>query len=188
MSRPIYVDAYSGYKANERPRQFCLDEDVFEIQAVEEQWRSTEATFFKVKTTDGKHYVLRYDERLDQWTLQGDFDGAELFARPSIEVVTVESKTIRDSESRIVGFNQKFPKLTELSFLNWSVLWNHAPSSSGSQKSCASPISVERKICGKRTNDGLKNDCRAVPGISLKRSRICIWTNQSLKVRIDLPS
>ncbi len=40
MSLPIYVDAYAGYKANERPRQFTLDEDVFEIESVEDQWRS----------------------------------------------------------------------------------------------------------------------------------------------------
>ena len=33
MSPPIYVAAYSGYKANERPRRFVLDEemDVAEI-------------------------------------------------------------------------------------------------------------------------------------------------------------
>jgi hypothetical protein len=39
MSVPIYVDPNSGYKANERPRQFSLDEAKFEIEAVEEQWR-----------------------------------------------------------------------------------------------------------------------------------------------------
>jgi hypothetical protein len=29
MSVPIYVEAYSGYKANERPRQFTLDEEIY---------------------------------------------------------------------------------------------------------------------------------------------------------------
>ena len=87
MSLEIYVDAYSGYKANERPRQFTLDEDIFEIEAVEEQWRSPDAAFFKVRTTTGKHYLLRYDETKDQWTLQSDFDGAELLSRSSIELV-----------------------------------------------------------------------------------------------------
>ena len=48
MSLPIYVDAYSGFKANERPREFDLDEDTFEIAVVEEQWRSPDAAFFKV--------------------------------------------------------------------------------------------------------------------------------------------
>jgi hypothetical protein len=63
MSLEIDVDAYSGYKANERPRQFCLDEDVFEIQAVEEHWRSPEAAFFKVRTTDGKHLCFANTRR-----------------------------------------------------------------------------------------------------------------------------
>jgi hypothetical protein len=31
MSLPIHVVAYAGYKANERPRQFVLDEEVYEI-------------------------------------------------------------------------------------------------------------------------------------------------------------
>jgi len=54
MPLKIYVDAYDGYKAKERPRQFVLDEDIFEIEAVEERWRSPDAAFFKVRTTDGK--------------------------------------------------------------------------------------------------------------------------------------
>src|SRR5262245_49368884 len=30
LSLPIHVDAYSGFKANERPQQFCIDEDMVE--------------------------------------------------------------------------------------------------------------------------------------------------------------
>jgi hypothetical protein len=37
MSLPIHVEAYSGYKANERPRQFTLDEQIYEIAAVLER-------------------------------------------------------------------------------------------------------------------------------------------------------
>ena len=40
MALPIYVDAHSGYKSNERPGQFELDDELYEIVAVEEQWRS----------------------------------------------------------------------------------------------------------------------------------------------------
>ena len=56
MSLPVYVDAYAGYKANERPRQFELDDELYEIAAVEDQWYSPEAMFFKVRTADGKRY------------------------------------------------------------------------------------------------------------------------------------
>jgi hypothetical protein len=34
MALRIYVDAYSGYKANERPRLFDLDGEVYEIASV----------------------------------------------------------------------------------------------------------------------------------------------------------
>ena len=82
MSLRIYVDAYSGYRANERPRQFCLDDDVFEIEAVEDRWYDPNAEYFKVRTTDGKTYLLRCDAETREWTLQNGFDRAELLARP----------------------------------------------------------------------------------------------------------
>ena len=44
ISLPIYVNAYSGYKANERPRQLTLDEVVYEIVAVLDQWYEPSAT------------------------------------------------------------------------------------------------------------------------------------------------
>ncbi len=33
----MYPDGYSGYRANERPRQFVLDEEVYEIAFIEDQ-------------------------------------------------------------------------------------------------------------------------------------------------------
>jgi hypothetical protein len=56
MSLEIDVDSYSGYKANERPRQLTLDEDPIEIETVGEQWRSPDPAFFKVRSTNGKHF------------------------------------------------------------------------------------------------------------------------------------
>jgi hypothetical protein len=70
MSVPIHVDAYSGYRANERPCRFVLDERIYEIAAVEEQWYSPEALLFKVMTARGERYILRYDELEDEWSLQ----------------------------------------------------------------------------------------------------------------------
>jgi hypothetical protein len=87
VSLPIHVTAYSGYKANERPRDFTVDEDLHEIAQVEDRWYEPEAMYFRVRTTEGKRYILRYDESEDEWTLQSGFDGDELLARPSIELV-----------------------------------------------------------------------------------------------------
>lgn len=63
MALRIFVDAYTGYKANERPHLFDLDGKVFEIATVLDRW-------YEPSTTDFKVFVLRYDEPVDEWTLQ----------------------------------------------------------------------------------------------------------------------
>jgi len=88
MSLPIHVTAYSGYKANERPRDFTVDEDLYEITEVEDCWYEPEAIYFRVRTTEGKRFILRYTESNDEWTLQSGFDGDEVLARPSIQLIT----------------------------------------------------------------------------------------------------
>ncbi len=69
MSLPIPVDAYSGHRANEPPRDFTIDEDLYEIAAVEDRWYEPEAMYFRVRTTEGKRFILRYTESEDDWTL-----------------------------------------------------------------------------------------------------------------------
>jgi hypothetical protein len=101
MSLPIHVDAYSGFKANERPSQFTLDEEIYEIATVLDQWCEPTATYFKVQTVEGKTYLLRYDEGSDEWTLQSGFDGDELLSRPSIELITVDSAIAKKAEQQI---------------------------------------------------------------------------------------
>jgi len=120
MSLPVYVDAYSGYKASERPRQFELDDELYEIAAVEDQWYSPEAMFFKVRTADGKRYILRYDENADTWSPQSGFDGDELLARPGIEVITVDADTIRKAEARVESCEQCHPHDAEIPF-DWAL-------------------------------------------------------------------
>jgi hypothetical protein len=63
-----------------------------------DQWYEPSATYFKVQGTEGKTYLLRYDEETDEWTLQSGFDFDELLARPSIELVTVDSETEKKAE------------------------------------------------------------------------------------------
>ena len=78
MSLPIHVDAYSGYKASERPSQFVLDEQIYQITAVLDQWYEPTATYFKVRTVEGKTYLLLCYEETDEWVLQSGFDGDDL--------------------------------------------------------------------------------------------------------------
>ena len=45
--------------------------------------------------------MLRYDEQADEWTLQSGFDGDDLLARPSIELVAVDSVIAKKAEQQI---------------------------------------------------------------------------------------
>jgi hypothetical protein len=116
MSLEIHVDAYSGCRANERPRQFCLDDDVFEIAEVEDRWYDQNAEYFKVRTVNGKYFLLRCDAQTSEWTLQSGFDGAELLARTSITLVTADPLAIRESEQRIAGCERCRPDHAGLPF------------------------------------------------------------------------
>ena len=51
--------------------------------------------------TEGKTYLLRYDEHKDEWTLESGFDGEELLARPSIQIVTFDSTIVERAEQQI---------------------------------------------------------------------------------------
>jgi hypothetical protein len=65
---------------------------------------------------EGKQYLLRYAERLDQWTLQSGFDGDALLARPSIELISVDPKNMREAESKIAGCERCRPDESQIPF------------------------------------------------------------------------
>jgi hypothetical protein len=116
MPLPIHVDEYSGHRADQRPRSFTLDEQIFNIEAVLDQWYEPSGTYFKVQTTEGKVYLLRYDGEGDEWTLQSGFDGDELFARPSIEFITVGSEVIHRAEELTESCEHCHPGDAEIPF------------------------------------------------------------------------
>ena len=116
MSLPVHVDAYSGFKANERPRQFTVDEDLYEIAEVQDHWYEPDATYFRVCTTESKRFILRYKESEDEWTLQGGFDGDELLARPSVELITAGPDVIRRAEKEIESCEHCHPVDAEIPF------------------------------------------------------------------------
>src|SRR5215475_2482390 len=99
MSLHIYVDAYAGYRANES--EFVLDEQIYEVAAVLDQWYEPSATDFKVQSTEGKTYLLRYDEQSDEWTLQSGSDSDEFLTKPSIQVVTLDPTIAQTTTNRI---------------------------------------------------------------------------------------
>lgn len=73
----VIVESYSGHKANERPVKFWISEKPVFVESVEDQWRSTDAIYFRVRADDGNAYVLKYTESTDVWTLENQRIGGK---------------------------------------------------------------------------------------------------------------
>jgi hypothetical protein len=65
----VEVEAYSGYKANERPLRFRLGTVTYEVKEVLDRWYGPDDEWFKVETENGDLYILRYRPGSDEWTL-----------------------------------------------------------------------------------------------------------------------
>jgi hypothetical protein len=73
---PIIVHCHSGYKADEYPKFFDLDDKVFEIADITDRWYQgannpewPASNYFKVIATDRKEYILKHDLDKDKWYL-----------------------------------------------------------------------------------------------------------------------
>jgi len=65
----LRVECYSGYKGGERPLRFQFGERWLAVEEILDRWYDPAATYFRVRTEDGAHYILRHSERDDLWTL-----------------------------------------------------------------------------------------------------------------------
>lgn len=72
----IQVECYSGYKANERPTAFTYQGRRWEIQEIIDRWYEGDndasrpsINYFKVKTTGGQIFILRYLSLFDAWSI-----------------------------------------------------------------------------------------------------------------------
>ena len=72
--RKVRVAAYSGYKANERPLYFLLDDHRLEVKEVIDRWYGVEHDYFKVLADDGRVYLLTWHRNLDVWLLLKVFE------------------------------------------------------------------------------------------------------------------
>ena len=73
----VNVECYSGYKADEYPKCFYLNNDRYEISEISDRWYQTEnrgglpnSDYFKILTEQGSQYVLRHDLKQDTWFLK----------------------------------------------------------------------------------------------------------------------
>ena len=72
----IQVECYSGYKVNERPVAFTYQGRLWEIQEIIDRWYEGDLDtsrpvidYFRVRTTDGKVFLLRYLSAFDVWPI-----------------------------------------------------------------------------------------------------------------------
>ena len=73
----VMVESYSGHRADERPLRFVLNGRSHEVREVEDRWYSPESIYFRVAASDGNRYVLRHDETMDFWSLEGFRSGGD---------------------------------------------------------------------------------------------------------------
>ena len=73
----IQVECYSGYKANERPLAFFYQGKRWDIAEIIDRWyegglnpSQPALNYFKVRTTDGKNFLLRYNSLFDAWAVR----------------------------------------------------------------------------------------------------------------------
>ena len=69
----VKVECYSGYRVNERPVAFTINEcdytRSFKIREVIDRWFGETADYFKVIADDENIYLLKYDSHQDVWDL-----------------------------------------------------------------------------------------------------------------------
>ena len=63
----IKVDAYSGHKAEERPRSITIGEKCLKVEEVLDRWYGEDHEYFKLRAEDGYIYIIRYDRKGDTW-------------------------------------------------------------------------------------------------------------------------
>jgi hypothetical protein len=56
----LQVQCYAGWKADEKPQRFRLNEREHVVEEVIDQWYGPEHTFFKLLAEDGNFYILRH--------------------------------------------------------------------------------------------------------------------------------
>jgi hypothetical protein len=73
----IQVEFYSGYKAIVRPLVFEYQEQRWEVEEILDRWyeggldaSKPEISYFKVRTSDGQVFLLRYLSLFDAWSVR----------------------------------------------------------------------------------------------------------------------
>ena len=73
----IRVECFAGYRGDERPLAFWIGVRRIAIHMIVDSWLAEDGAYFRVAGPDGMRYVLRRDDRHDNWELTDSRLGAE---------------------------------------------------------------------------------------------------------------
>lgn len=65
----ITVEGFWENDSNVRPAAFSLMGRPYKVKEIIDTWHAKVAVYFKVKAEDDNIYLLKYDERQEQWDL-----------------------------------------------------------------------------------------------------------------------
>jgi hypothetical protein len=73
---PIEVECHSGYKADEYPKCFTLDNIKYEINQITDRWYQGDnnpefpvSNYFKLTTSNGLMFIIKHDLESEKWYL-----------------------------------------------------------------------------------------------------------------------
>jgi hypothetical protein len=73
----IEVECYSGYRANERPIAFIFQGRRWQVEEVIDRWyeggvqaNEPAMDYFKVRTSEERIFLLRYNGLFDAWSIR----------------------------------------------------------------------------------------------------------------------
>jgi hypothetical protein len=65
----LKVECYAGYRGAQEPIAFLIGDRRIAVMQITDRWLSAAHRYFKVQADDGGTYILRHDERSEQWDL-----------------------------------------------------------------------------------------------------------------------
>ena len=65
----VHVECYAGHRADEEPRVIEIDGNRLCVLGIAHRWQDMGARYFQVRAEDCDRYLLRHDERSDEWSV-----------------------------------------------------------------------------------------------------------------------
>jgi hypothetical protein len=65
----VAVECYAGHRGEQTPRVLILGERRIAVAEVLDAWLAPDHRYFKLKGEDGDTYLVRHDERSNNWEL-----------------------------------------------------------------------------------------------------------------------